>query len=233
MKILIVEDEPKTGDYLRQGLREAGFGVELASDGLAGLQLAQQQDFDLLILDVMLPGLNGWQLLQRLREQGHQVPVLFLSARDQVEDRVKGLELGADDYLVKPFSPRELVARARAMLRRPRTFDSHTNSHPETPSQPLRIGSLTVDSLARRVQVNDFDLDLTRTEFDLLAVMCANPRQVFSRRQLIDAVWGPDWFGDEHLVDVHVGHVRRKLGDDAAEPKWIRTVRGVGYGMVA
>ena len=121
MKILIVEDEPKTGDYLRQGLREAGFGVELASDGLAGLQLAQQQDFDLLILDVMLPGLNGWQLLQRLREQGHLVPVLFLSARDQVEDRVKGLELGADDYLVKPFSFAELLARVRTILRRGRS----------------------------------------------------------------------------------------------------------------
>ncbi|MDQ1247878.1 MAG: hypothetical protein QG597_2250, partial [Actinomycetota bacterium] len=149
---------------------------------------------------------------------------------DDEVDKVIGLSVGADDYLVKPFSPRELVARTKAMLRRPRTFEVENN--PSLTPGAVTIRNLQVDPMARQVRIDEHELDLTRTEFDLLTVLCQNPRQVFSRRQLIDAVWGADWFGDEHLVDVHVGHLRRKLGDDAAEPQWIRTVRGVGYGMV-
>ncbi len=231
-RVLVVDDEQPLARVIGSYLEADGFDVDLALDGNNAISSARDHQPDLVVLDIMLPGIDGVEVCRKIRTFS-DCYIIMLTARDEEVDKIIGLSVGADDYLVKPFSPRELVARARAMLRRPRTFDSHTNSHPETPSQPLRIGSLTVDSLARRVQVNDFDLDLTRTEFDLLAVMCANPRQVFSRRQLIDAVWGPDWFGDEHLVDVHVGHVRRKLGDDAAEPKWIRTVRGVGYGMVA
>jgi DNA-binding response OmpR family regulator len=149
--------------------------------------------------------------------------VIMLTARDEEVDKIVGLSVGADDYLVKPFSPRELIARVRAMLRRPRTA-------PLAPAVS-RVGDLVVDDESRTVTVAGTSVELTRTEFDLLSTMASRPRLAFSRRQLIDAVWGSEWYGDEHLVDVHVGHLRRKLGDDAAEPRYVRTVRGVGYGM--
>jgi len=154
----------------------------------------------------------------------------MLTARDEEVDKVVGLSVGADDYLVKPFSPRELIARVRAMLRRPRSVSEAPVDDDRSP-EPLRIGALLVDPVARAVTVDGRPVDLTRTEFDLLAVMAARPRAAFTRRQLIDAVWDMSWFGDEHVVDVHVGHLRRKLGDPAANPTIIRTVRGVGYGM--
>ena len=219
MKILIVEDEPKTGDYLRQGLREAGFGVELASDGLAGLQLAQQQDFDLLILDVMLPGLNGWQLLQRLREQGHQVPVLFLSARDQVEDRVKGLELGADDYLVKPFSFAELLARVRTILRRGRSGVEATS---------LQVADLELDLLRRRVSRAGKRIDLTAKEFALLELLLRRHGEVLPRSLIASQVWDMNFDSDTNVIEVAMRRLRAKV-DDGFEPRLIQTVRGMGY----
>jgi DNA-binding response OmpR family regulator len=148
-------------------------------------------------------------------------------------DKVVALSTGADDYLVKPFSPRELLARVRAMLRRPRTAQPGPDPT-EAASEPelIRLGDLTMDPAARQVHVKDAAISLTRTEFDLLAALIANPRVVLTRRQLTDAVWGADWFGDDQIVDVHVGHLRRKLGDDATKPRYIRTVRGVGYAMV-
>ena len=162
MKILIVEDEPKTGDYLRQGLSEAGFVVDLAQDGTDGLHLALQGEYDLVILDVMLPGLDGWQVLQSLRRRGLQMPVLFLTARDQVEDRVKGLELGADDYLVKPFSFAELLARVRTILRRGRSGNEST---------VLRVADLELDLLRRRVSRGGRRISLTAKEFGLLELL--------------------------------------------------------------
>ena len=219
MKILIVEDEPKTGDYLRQGLREAGFGVELASDGLAGLQLAQQQDFDLLILDVMLPGLNGWQLLQRLREQGHPVPVLFLSARDQVEDRVKGLELGADDYLVKPFSFAELLARVRTILRRGRSGVEATS---------LQVADLELDLLRRRVSRAGKRIDLTAKEFALLELLLRRHGEVLPRSLIASQVWDMNFDSDTNVIEVAMRRLRAKV-DDGFEPRLIQTVRGMGY----
>ena len=219
MKILIVEDEPKTGDYLRQGLREAGFGVELASDGLAGLQLAQQQDFDLLILDVMLPGLNGWQLLQRLREQGHPVPVLFLSARDQVEDRVKGLELGADDYLVKPFSFAELLARVRTILRRGRSGVEATS---------LQVADLELDLLRRRVSRAGKRIDLTAKEFALLELLLRRHGEVLPRSLIASQVWDMNFDSDTTVIEVAMRRLRAKV-DDGFEPRLIQTVRGMGY----
>jgi DNA-binding response OmpR family regulator len=151
--------------------------------------------------------------------------VIMLTAREDEVDKVLGLSIGADDYLVKPFSPRELIARVRAMLRRPRLspFDG--------PSMVLELGPLAVDTESRSTTVDGVEIPLTRTEFDILAAMIERPRAALTRRQLIEAVWGPDWYGDEHVVDVHVGHLRTKLGDDASEPRFIRTVRGVGYGM--
>ena len=219
MKILIVEDEPKTGDYLRQGLREAGFGVELASDGLAGLQLAQQQDFDLLILDVMLPVLNGWQLLQRLREQGHPVPVLFLSARDQVEDRVKGLELGADDYLVKPFSFAELLARVRTILRRGRSGVEATS---------LQVADLELDLLRRRVSRAGKRIDLTAKEFALLELLLRRHGEVLPRSLIASQVWDMNFDSDTNVIEVAMRRLRAKV-DDGFEPRLIQTVRGMGY----
>jgi DNA-binding response OmpR family regulator len=171
---------------------------------------------------VMLPGFDGVEVCRRIR-QFSDAYIIMLTARDEEVDKIVGLSVGADDYLVKPFSPRELIARVRAMLRRPRS--------PAVSPAVTTIGDLAIDEESRKVAVAGAPVELTRTEFDLLATMVARPRLAFSRRQLIDSVWGSDWYGDEHLVDVHVGHLRRKLGDDANEPRYVRTVRGVGYGL--
>jgi len=180
VKILIVEDEPKTGEYLRQGLAEAGFVVDLAQNGTDGLHLALHGDYDLAVLDVMLPGLNGWQVLQSLRQQGLQMPVLFLTARDQVEDRVKGLELGADDYLVKPFSFAELLARVRTILRRGRSG---------TESTTLRVADLELDLLRRRVSRAGKRIDLTAKEFGLLELLMRRSGEVLPRSLIASQVW--------------------------------------------
>lgn len=219
MKLLIVEDEPKTGDYLQQGLREAGFAVELATNGPDGLHLALEGDHDLLILDVMLPGLNGWQLLQRLREQGRQVPVLFLSARDQVEDRVKGLELGADDYLVKPFSFAELLARVRTIVRRGRSGAEAT---------VLQVADLELDLLRRRVSRGGKRIDLTAKEFGLLELLLRRQGEVLPRSLIASQVWDMNFDSDTNVIEVAVRRLRAKI-DDGFEPKLIQTVRGMGY----
>ncbi|MDD2729629.1 heavy metal response regulator transcription factor [Malikia sp.] len=219
MKLLIVEDEPKTGDYLQQGLREAGFAVELTTTGPDGLHLALEGDHDLLILDVMLPGLNGWQLLQRLREQGRKVPVLFLSARDQVEDRVKGLELGADDYLVKPFSFAELLARVRTIVRRGRSGVETT---------VLRVADLELDLLRRRVSRGGKRIDLTAKEFGLLELLLLRQGEVLPRSLIASQVWDMNFDSDTNVIEVAVRRLRAKI-DDGFEPKLIQTVRGMGY----
>ena len=219
MKVLIVEDEPKTGDYLRQGLVEAGFVADLARTGTDGLHLALTGDHDLLILDVMLPGLNGWQLLASLRRSGNAVPVLFLTARDQVEDRVKGLELGADDYLVKPFAFSEFLARVRTLLRR-----GKSNLEPTV----LRIADLELDLLRRRAQRGDRRIDLTAKEFALLELLLRRQGEVLTRSLIASQVWDMNFDSDTNVIEVAMRRLRAKMDDDF-EPKLLRTIRGMGY----
>ncbi len=218
MKILIVEDEQKTGDYLRQGLSEAGFVADLARDGIDGLHLAVSDDYDLVVLDVMLPRLDGWQVLRQIRDKGKHMPVLFLTARDQVEDRVKGLEFGADDYLVKPFAFSELLARVRALLRRGKA------SEPEL----LQIADLELDLLRRRVTRAGRRIDLTAKEFALLELLLRRQGEVLPRSLIASQVWDMNFDSDTNVIEVAVRRLRGKI-DDAFEPKLIRTVRGMGY----
>lgn len=223
--VLVVDDEVALAGVVASYLEREGFTVRIAHTGPEAVEQAREFEPVVIILDVMLPGFDGLEVCRQVRHFSDAY-ILMLTARDEEVDKVLGLSMGADDYLVKPFSPRELVARVRAMLRRPRVQPSVRSS------DVVELGDLRVDREARRVTVGGNEIDLTRTEFDLLAVMSARPRAAFTRRQLIDAVWGEGWFGDEHVVDVHVGHLRTKLGDDAAEPRFVRTVRGIGYGMV-
>jgi DNA-binding response OmpR family regulator len=185
---------------------------------------------DLVVLDIMLPGFDGIEVCRQLRTFTDAY-VIMLTARDEEIDKIVGLSVGADDYLVKPFSPRELVARIRAMLRRPRAVAGSAAGVAEQDAAPLECGALSIDTVARSVHVSGQSVETTRTEFDLLAALAARPRAAFTRRQLLDAVWGDGWYGDEHVVDVHIAHLRRKLGDDADNPRYVRRVRGVGYGL--
>lgn len=223
MKILIIEDEVKTGDYLRQGLREAGFTVELAYNGQDGLQIALEGDHDLAILDVMLPGMDGWQVLKNLRQQGKDMPVLFLTARDQVEDRIKGIELGADDYLVKPFSFAELLARVRMILRRGRSGAEATI---------LQVADLELDLLRRRVNRGGKRIDLTVKEFGLLELLMRRQGEVLPRSLIASQVWDINFDSDTNVIEVAVRRLRAKI-DDGFEPKLIQTVRGMGYVLEA
>ncbi len=223
MKILIVEDEPKAGDYLRQGLREAGFAVELVHNGVDGLHLALGGDHDLLILDVMLPGLDGWSVLRSLRAQGRTVPVLFLTARDAVEDRVQGLELGADDYLVKPFSFAELLARVRTILRRGRSTLEATS---------IRVADLELDLLRRRVTRAGRRIDLTAKEFGLLELLMRRHGEVLPRSLIASQVWDVNFDSDTNVIEVAMRRLRAKV-DDGFETRLIQTVRGMGYVLEA
>lgn len=236
--ILVVDDEDVLAKIVASYLEREGYCVSVVGDGDSAVDWVRTHEPELVVLDLMLPGIDGIEACRQIRALS-DCYVIMLTARAEEIDKIVGLTVGADDYLVKPFSPRELVARVRALLRRPRVrrVDSSDVGTLEevsyTEDEFLRCGRLAVDVGGRRAWVDHMEVDLTRIEFDVLAAMVAQPRRAFSRRQLIEAVWGPQWFGDEHLVDVHVGHLRRKLGDRAAEPTLIRTVRGVGYGMVA
>ena len=220
MKILIVEDEPKTGSYLRQGLSEAGYVVDLLANGVDGLHLALEGAHDLVILDVMLPGLDDWQVLQELRRRGQETPVLFLTAKDHVEDRVKGLELGADDYLVKPFSFSELLARVRTILRRGK------NNHVE--ATMLTVADLELDLLRRRVSRGGKRIDLTAKEFGLLELLMRRHGEVLPRSLIASQVWDMNFDSDTNVIDVAIRRLRAKM-DDPFEPKLLQTVRGMGY----
>jgi len=219
VKILIVEDEPKTGEYIRQGLSEAGFVIELVQNGSDGLHRALQYEYDLVILDVMLPGLDGWQVLQSIRKHGLQMPVLFLTARDQVEDRVKGLEMGADDYLVKPFSFAELLARVRTVLRRGRG---------SVDAKILNVADLELDLLRRRATRSGRRIDLTAKEFGLLELLMRRHGEVLPRSLIASQVWDMNFDSDTNVVEVAMRRLRSKV-DDAFTQKLIHTVRGMGY----
>ena len=227
LRVLVVDDETALAGVIASYLQREGFEVDLAHDGPSAVDQARRSPPDLVVLDVMLPGFDGIEVCRQLRVFTDAY-VIMLTARDEEVDKIVGLSVGADDYLVKPFSPRELIARVRAMLRRPRAVASAPQSEQ---SAALTFADVVLDVEARQVTLAGTQLDLTRTEFDLLATLAARPRAAFTRRQLLDAVWGEGWYGDEHVVDVHVAHLRAKLGDDAAEPTYIRTVRGVGYGL--
>ena len=219
MKLLIVEDEPKTGQYVRQGLSEAGFSVELARDGLDGEHLALNGDFDLIVLDVMLPGQDGWRVLQAIRAAGLAVPVLFLSARDAVEDRVRGLEHGADDYLVKPFAFAELLARVRTLLRRGQGQPQETT---------LRCAGLQVDLLRRRVERDGKRLDLTAKEFALLELLLRRQGEVLPKSLIASQVWDMNFDSDTNVIEVAIRRLRAKV-DDGFDQPLVHTVRGMGY----
>jgi DNA-binding response OmpR family regulator len=218
LHVLVIEDEPTIIEFLRVGLTYEHHAVEIAEDGLSGLALARQHEFDLIILDVMLPGLDGFEVCRQLRQSGYEVPIIMLTARKDVPDRITGLNLGADDYLTKPFSFDELLARIQAILRR-------RGQAGESPV--LRALDLTLKPETHEAYKADTPLDLTPLEFTLLELFMRHPRRVFTRETLLNRVWGYDYVGDTNVVDVHVGHLRTKLGDHAR--RLIRTVYGVGY----
>jgi DNA-binding response OmpR family regulator len=219
--ILVVDDEPTIAQVVASYLRRDGFRAVTAADGPSAVEAAREHKPDLVVLDVMLPGFDGLQVMARLRQE-RQVPVILLTARGEESDRLVGLRHGADDYVVKPFSPAELVARVEAVLRR-------TTPPAIEDQQPIVHGPLRVEPASRRVFLDGEEIMLTMREFDLLAFFAENPGRVFSRDQLMESVWGEPWFDDTSTVTVHVRRLRAKLDDDPAEPRFIETVWGVGY----
>lgn len=219
MKLLVVDDENKTADYVRQGLMEAGFVVDLARTGLDGHHMAMTEAYDLIILDVMLPDIDGWRILQSVRAAGNQVPVLFLTARSNVDDRVQGLELGADDYLVKPFVFAELLARVRTLLRRGAMPTHHDR---------MQIVDLELDLARRRAIRGGRRINLTNKEFALLELLARRQGEVLPRSLIASQVWDMNFDSDTNVIDVAIRRLRAKIDDDF-EPKLIHTVRGMGY----
>lgn len=220
MRVLLVEDERGIADFIRQGLTEAGFAIHVEADGRRGLYWATEADFDVIILDIMLPGLDGLEILRRTRAKGITTPVLLLTARDEVEDRVAGLDNGADDYLVKPFAFDELLARLRALLRRP----------PLQNNSLLRVGDLELDVSRRMVHRAGRTISLSPREFNLLEYLMRHPHQVLTRTQIGERVWSFDFYNESNVVDVYIGYLRRKI-DKGFDRPLIHTVRGVGYSL--
>jgi DNA-binding response OmpR family regulator len=224
VRVLIVEDEKNLVSLLRKYLEREGFEVHEALDGPAALEVARSVNPDVVVLDWMLPGLDGIGVLRELRRSS-EAYVIMLTARAEEVDRIVGLSTGADDYLTKPFSPGELVARIRAMLRRPRT-----GAHPDEEEEaPLKFGELTIDLARREVRLREEEVPLTALQFDLLATLASRPGLVFSRGQLLERVWGDDYFGGDHVVDVHIANLRKKVEEDPSNPRYVQTVRGAGY----
>ncbi len=229
-KILLIEDEDGIVHLINLYLKNEGFTVVIAKDGADGLALHAREQPDLVILDIMLPAIDGFEVCRRIRAWS-KTPILMLTARSSEEDRITGLDLGADDYLVKPFSPRELVSRVRAILRRSGSADAPAPTNEQTPTaknEILRFPGLTVDLPARRVEVNGVEIALTPTEFDLLALLAKSPDRVFTREMLMNKVWGYDYLGDGHTIDVHMSALRKKIELKPGQ-RYIKTVWRVGY----
>ena len=220
--VLVVDDETVLAGMVANYLQRAGFRTSVAHDGVTAVERALADSPDVVVLDLGLPGKDGLEVCHEIRRHS-DCYIIMLTARNEEVDKLIGLSAGADDYMTKPFSARELVARVQVLLRRPRA-DRAVEEPPRT------VGALTIDGTGRRVTVDGCEVELTRTEFDLLQVLAARPKAAFTRRQLVDAVWGEDWVGDEHLVDVHIGHLRRKLAE-VADLAFVETLRGVGYRM--
>jgi len=223
-RILVVDDEPQIRKIVSSYLAEEGFEVLEANDGPSAVAAVDRFDPDVVILDVMLPGFDGVEALRQIRTKS-EVYVIMLTARSDEADKLIGLSVGADDYMTKPFSARELVARVKAVLRRARS-----GTQPQ--DDRLTLGSMVIDQASHAVSVDDNEVELTALEFDLLSALASAPGRVFTRGQLIERVWGWDFFGDERIVDVHIRNLRRKIGDDPEDPKFIATLRGVGYRFV-
>ena len=223
-RILFVEDEPSISDPFSRALTREGFEPVVARSGREALGLAERSEFDLVLLDLNLPDTDGRDVARELRRRG-EVPIVMLTARGTEMDRIVGLEIGADDYVVKPFSGAEVIARIRAVLRRAK----RTGEGSADPAEPVTIGGLTVDFQARRATLDGEELELSRKEFDLLAELVRNAGQVVRREDLMERVWDENWFGSTKTLDTHVGWLRRKLGEDTAAPRYLHTVRGVGF----
>ncbi len=219
IKILVIEDDPAILRLLQRGLSMEGYQVETATNGESGLKLFQEKQPDLIVLDLMLPGMDGLEVCQRIRQKS-KLPILILTAKDAVQDRVEGLDAGADDYLVKPFNLEELLARIRALLRRT-----------EQERQPvLRFADVTIDTTTREVRRGDRKLELTKKEYQLLELFMRHPRQVLTREMIFDRIWGYDFGGESNVLEVYIRYLRQKL-EQNGEPRLIHTVRGVGYVM--
>jgi DNA-binding response OmpR family regulator len=229
-RVLVVDDEVDLAQLVQGYLRKAGLEVAVRHDGTEAVSAVRDFAPDVLVLDLGLPGIDGVEVCRRVRTFS-DCHVLMLTARDDEVDKIVGLSVGADDYVTKPFSPRELVARVQAMLRRARVAAPETPAASDDGGQALVVGDLVVDEDSRQVHLGGEPVVLTRIEFDLLASLAARPQLVLSRRQLMELVWDTSWTGDAHLVDVHIGRIRKKLGDEASDPRFIHTVRGVGYRM--
>ena len=228
LRVLVVEDEIELAAVVISYFEREGYLVDSAVDGPGAVEKARVGLPDLVILDLMLPGFDGIEVCRQIRTFSNAY-ILMLTAREEEIDKIVGFAVGADDYVVKPVSPRELIARAKAILRRPRTQE--IGSKVESDDDLLRFAEIELDSNSRTVTVGDKVVELTKTEFDLLEVMMESPKSVFSRRTLLESVWGGEWYGEIHVVDVHVGHLRKKLADAGGSDGLIRTIRGIGYGM--
>ena len=223
-KILIIEDEVSISDIVKFNLLKEGYEVETAYDGEEGLRKALGSDFDLILLDIMLPKMDGFQVCRKIRET-HSVPIIMVTAKEEEVDKVLGLELGADDYLTKPFGMRELIARVKANIRR----TEFLSDAGEGGSKVSNYGNITIDMTKYEIRKNDKPLELTLREFELLKYLAEQENQVFSREQLLEEVWGYEYYGDIRTVDVTIRRLREKVEDDPSEPKYIRTKRGIGY----
>jgi len=228
-RVLIVEDNPEIADLVALHLRDEGYEVRVIHDGTEGLAEAEGGGYDLVVLDLMLPGLDGLSICRRLRGGAHYTPILILTSRDSELDRVLGLELGADDYLTKPFSIRELVARVKALFRRVEALGGQPATTTDNDAEVITRGDLQIDTQRREVRLGDTTVELTAREFDLLHHFAAHPGRVFTRAQLLDQVWGYGHDGYEHTVNSHINRLRAKIEPDPAKPRYILTVWGVGY----
>lgn len=228
LRVLVVDDEIELAAVVISYFEREGYLVDSAVDGPSAVEKARIGLPDLIILDLMLPGFDGIEVCRQVRSFSDAY-ILMLTAREEEIDKIVGFAVGADDYVVKPVSPRELIARSKAILRRPRAHGSIAST--ETNSGTLKFGGIILDSISRTVSFENHPVDLTKTEFDLLEIMMESPKSVFSRRTLLESVWGGEWYGEIHVVDVHIGHLRKKLTDAGASEAVVRTIRGIGYGM--
>jgi len=222
--ILVVDDEDTIREVIRRYLERDGFAVREAADGYAALEAIQDGPPDLIVLDLMLPGVDGLSITQQIRER-HRIPIIMLTAKGETSDRIRGLDLGADDYMAKPFSPQELVSRVKAVLRR----SSEAAPLPGLPGQVLEFDGLRLDEASRTVTLDGRDIPLTTKEFDLLWFFARHPHQVFTRTQLLDHVWGYEFYGDPSTVTVHIRRLREKIERDPSQPRYVLTVWGIGY----